>query len=202
MPAVVGDPNGARHEQADDARKQAMLDGLDARPQARFVVAGQDRHRLLGEDRATVERGVDEVDRDAGHDHAMLEGVADAVRARERRQQRGMGVDDPARVGSQHERADQPQVPGQHHDIGAGAGERLGQRGVVATRDEGRVDPLLGSPVESWAGPIGDDEDDVAAQLAAGRGRMEGPEVGAGSGDGDRDPRRFAHSTDPSGPSV
>ena len=39
-----------------------MLDGLDPRVEAGLVVAGQDRHGLLGDDRSAVEGRVDQVD--------------------------------------------------------------------------------------------------------------------------------------------
>ena len=46
-------------------------------------------------------------------------------------------------------------------------------------RDERRVDPLLGGPVERRAGPVGEHQDDLAAELAAGRGRGQRPQVRA-----------------------
>ena len=52
-----------------------------------LVVAGEDRNRLLGHDRAAVERGVDEVDRRARDRDAVREGIPDRVRAREGRQE-------------------------------------------------------------------------------------------------------------------
>ena len=62
--------------------------------------------RLLGDDRAAIERRVDEVDRAAGHPRRRAPGRrATACAARERRQQRRMRVEDPARERRQHGRA-------------------------------------------------------------------------------------------------
>ena len=50
---------------------------------------------VLGDDRTGVDTGVDEVDGAAGDLDAVGERVADGVRAGERREQRGVGVDHP-----------------------------------------------------------------------------------------------------------
>ena len=54
----------------------------------RLVVAGQDRDGLLGDDRAAVEGGVDEMDRGAADARTVGQRVADGVPAGERRQER------------------------------------------------------------------------------------------------------------------
>ena len=91
VPAVGRDVDRPGEEQRDDPRQQPMLDGLDPLVERRLVVAGQDRDRLLGDDRAAVERLVDEVDGRAGDRDAGGERVADRVGARERRQERSGG---------------------------------------------------------------------------------------------------------------
>ena len=60
-----------------------------------LVVAGEDRNRLLSDDRAAVERGIDDMDRYARDRDAVRKGIPDRVRAREGRQERRMGVEDP-----------------------------------------------------------------------------------------------------------
>jgi len=75
-----------------------VFDGQDPLMERRLVVAGEDRHGLLGDDRSTVEGRIDEVDGRPGHGRAMGKGVANGMRAREGRQQRRVGVEDPARV--------------------------------------------------------------------------------------------------------
>ena len=77
--------------------QELALHVLDPFVQARLVVPGQDR-------RPRAARAPDRCPRPAsttctvapGHGHAGGQGVADGVRPRERRQQRGMGVDQPA----------------------------------------------------------------------------------------------------------
>ncbi len=91
-PRAGGHGDGAGDERGDGRGQEPVLDGVEAHQQRRLVVVGQDRDGLLGDDRAAVERRVDEVDGHAGHGDARREGVADGVQARERRQQRGMDV--------------------------------------------------------------------------------------------------------------
>ena len=90
----------------------------------RGVVAGQDRHGLLGDDRPAVEGRVDEVDGAAGDPHARGERVLDRVRARERRQERRMRVDDPAVERGQDGRPDDPHVAGEDDRVDPDRGER------------------------------------------------------------------------------
>src|SRR5438067_2024156 len=95
--------NGATQAPASCAR-------WSARVQARFVIASQDWHRLLGDDRAAVEDVVDEVHRDARERHAGGERVAYGVCARERRQQGRMDVEDAVGEGPQDAWPDNPHV--------------------------------------------------------------------------------------------
>ena len=113
-PSVVTAPASMS---ATDPRQEPVLDGLDPRLEARLVVAGQDRDRLLGDDRAAVERRVDEVDGRPGHGRPVGERVAHGMRARERRQERRMRVDDPARIRGERHRPDEPHVAGQHDEV-------------------------------------------------------------------------------------
>ena len=117
-----------------------------------------------------------------------------------------MRVQDPPGVGRQDARPDDPHVPREDDDVRAPAVERLGQPVVVAVRDDRRVDPLLLRPSDRGARPIGDDQDDVAAQLGAAGRRDQRPQVRAGAGHRDRDPaaRRAsaAHRRGPIGPST
>ena len=187
MTAVVAHRDGIREQQRDHPRQQPVLHGLDPPPQRRFVVAGQDRHRLLDDDRTAIQRLVDQVDRAATEDHAVRKGIANGVRARERRQQRRMGVHDPARERGEHGRAHHPHVPREDDDVGRRGPEGLGEGRVVPAGDERRLDPLLRCPVEGGTGTVGEDEDDRPAKLAAGRSGMQGTQVGAGTRDSHRD---------------
>ena len=71
------------------------------------------RHRLLEDDRTAVEHVVDEVDRAAGHGHAGCQGIVDGAGTGERRQERGMDVEDPSGIAIQDDRADDAHVAGQ-----------------------------------------------------------------------------------------
>ena len=89
---------------------------------------------------------------------------------------------------AEHRRPDDPQVAGEDDGVGRGAGEGLRDGVVGAARDHGRVDPLLRGPVDRRAGPVGEDEHDLPAELAARRRRVERPQVRAAARDPDRDP--------------
>ena len=85
------------HDSLMVCRVEPALDLLDALVQRLDGVAGQDRHRLLGQDRAGVDLERRDVHRAAGDLDAGGQRVLDRVPARERGQQRRMGVEDPAR---------------------------------------------------------------------------------------------------------
>ncbi len=189
----------AGDEQGHGPRQEAMLDGQDPVVEDGFVVAGQDRDRLLGDDRPGVQRGIDEMDRGSGDPDPMVECVAHGVGTREGREQARVGVEDPPAEGLEHRRPDDPHVAGEDDDIGPSALEGVPQSIVGSARDERRVDPLLCRPVQRPARPIGHHEDDLPAELAATRGRMERPEIGAGARHRDGDPA--AHRARSSGPS-
>ena len=107
-----------------------------------------------------------------------------------------MGVQDPARRTRRATAARRSACSrrGRRHRVARAASASAS--GVVgAARDERGVDPLLGRPVERRAGPVGEDEHDLAAELAARappRGAPGGCEPGAGHAD--RDPRSAAHA--------
>ena len=104
-PGLVVDGQQGPHQRllldqvGEHARVEPALDVLDPLVQRLDGVVGQDRHRLLGEDRAVVDVEAGEVHRAAGDLDPGRERVLDRVPALERREQRGMGVDDPVREG-------------------------------------------------------------------------------------------------------
>ena len=100
-----------------------------------------------------------------------------------------MDVEDPAAERRQHPRPDDAHVARQDDDLGADRGQRLLERGIVATRDQGGLEPALGRPIERRTRPVGEDEYDPAAEPAAFGGRRQRPQVRARPGDADRDPR-------------
>ena len=188
------------HELRHDPRQQLVLGGPDAFMQGGLVIARQDRHRHLGHDRPAVERVVDEVDRAAGDRDPVRERVTDGVGAGEGGQERGMRVEDAAGERGEDLRSDQPHVAGEHDRIGRDGLERLGERGIVAARDERRVDPLLRRPVERRALAIGEDEHDLRPEGAAVGCGGECAQVRPRPGHADRDPA--AHPRRSSGPSA
>ena len=177
-----------------------MLHGLDPRPEVCLVIVGQDRHGLLGDDRATVERLVDEVDGHAGDPHPVRQRVANGVCARERGQQRRVGVEDAAAECIEHARPDHAHVAGQHDHIGSGTGQHRSEGLVLAAVDHRRVDARFGGPVERGAVAVRKHQHDVAAELAALCGRLERPQVRARTGHADRDPP--VHAIDSNRPST
>ena len=74
--AAAVDDQRVGQEKGHGARQQPVLHGPDPVMEARRVVAGQDLDGLLRDDRAAVERRVDEVDRAAGHGRAMRQRVS------------------------------------------------------------------------------------------------------------------------------
>ena len=109
-----------------------------------------------------------------------------------------MGVHDPPGVRREGSRTDDPHVAGEDDDVGAGALERRGDRVVGAVGDQGRVDSLLGRPVQGGTGPIGEDEHDLTADLAARSRGMERAQVRPCARD--RDGNSAGHRS--SGPSM
>ena len=86
-PSIGGDAQDAGQQGRHRARVEAMFDRLDPGVEHRDIVAGQDLDCLLGDDRAAVQRRIDEMDRATGHLRAVGDGVGDGVAAGERREQ-------------------------------------------------------------------------------------------------------------------
>ena len=194
-------------QQGDDTWQQSMLQGLDPGVHGGFIVVGEDRHRLLGHDRAAVQRGIHEMVGHSGHGHAVGQGIPDRMGAGERRQQAWVRVDDAARVCGKHERAHQPHVPSQSDRVRPCARQHLRQCRVVTPRDDGRVDPLLRRPRDRRTGTVGEHQHDLATQLparlATRRGGVQRPQVGAGTRHADGDATvRIGHAIDSSVPSA
>ena len=163
------DRERAREEQRDDPRQQPMLDRLDPCAERGLVVAGQDRDGLLGDDRAR-RRGVASTRWTVTPVTATPVGerVADGVGARERRQQRRMGVEDAARERGEDAPARRGACsrPGRRRRrrAPASASRRAARRrrpGRAPCRSPAR------RPVERRAGRSAKTSDDLAAELAA-----------------------------------
>ncbi len=104
-----------------------------------------------------------------------------------------MDVEDPPAERRQHPRPDDAHVARQDDDLGPDRGQRLLERGVVATRHQGGLEAALGRPVERRTWPVGEDEFDLAAEATAFGGRRQRPQVRARPRHADRDPTRLTH---------
>jgi hypothetical protein len=123
---------------------------LDALGERVLVVVIAHRHADLGDDRPGVHSGIDEVQGRARDLHPVREGVAGAVDAGKRRQQRIVGVDVPAAELGQEPGADQLSEAGGDDQVGCVPRARLGQRrvpllaaGVVLDPDHERRDAAI-----------------------------------------------------------
>ena len=167
----------AGQRQRNGPRQKSMFDRMNPLVESGLGVPRQNRYGLLGDDRAAVQRCVHEMDRHARNLDARGQSVGNAVRARERRQQRRMQIEDPAYKRVERRRPDNSHVPGQDHELRRDGRERLGQnpilvrarRGITfrCRRNEQRLDPLLDRPIERGTGPIGEDQHDLGVQRPA-----------------------------------
>ena len=112
-----------------------------------LVVAVEHGDRPLGDDRPGVDAGVDHEQGGAGDLDAVGQRVPRPVHAGERRQQRRVGVDEPAAEAVEERRPDQPHEAGRHHQVGRQRRHPVGQRdvpggpvGVLGRRADERVD--------------------------------------------------------------
>ena len=203
VPSVGRHRDGPGEDQRDGVREQAVLGGADPVVEGGVVVRGEDRDGLLGHDRPAVEGLVDEVHGAAGHGHAVGQGIRDRVGTREGRQQRWVGVEDASPERGEDPGPHDPHEAGEDDDIRLDRRQRVGQRRVVGTRDDGRLDPLLDRPVDRRARAVGEDQDDLAAELAAPRRGCQRPKVRSGTrhADGDPSPTRIADPFGHAGPS-
>ena len=192
--------SGLGEQRRDDLRQEHVLHGLDALVERVLVVGRQDRDCPLRQDRPAVDRLVDEVDGGSRHSHAGRERVADRMGARERGQQGGVQVDDPAAERIEDARAEQPHVARQDDEVGRDRDERHRERrvglgdGLGVPSDapgdghERGLDPLLRRPREPGTLAIREDERDLGAQCAPAGGRDERLEARARARDADGDP--------------
>ena len=179
-----------------------MLDRVDPLEERPLGVAGEDRNGVLDDDRPAVERGVDEMDGDARDFDPGGQRVADGVGSGECRQQRRVEVQHPAGKGGEHRGTGDAHVARQNDELWGNRRNRfrqdavlLGPARIVATRrrrHEHRLAPLLHCPIQGSTWTIGEDQGYLGVQSPAGRRRVEGTQVAAGSRNANRDPMRHA----------
>ncbi len=142
---------------------------FDALVKCFFVIAIQDGHRGLSEDRTCIHSGVHHVNSHAGDFDAVGQSISDAVGPGERRQKGRVGIDDPA-----IETADQVRIHDAHKtcedDVIRRVGGDLFLKGavpcgpvcVIRRADHEILDTGIGRPLDSSAGlvrPYGSDLD-------------------------------------------
>ena len=96
---------------------EVVLFDLNPVVQGRFVIAGKNRHRPLGDDRAVIDLLVDEVD---GHARDLDPGgqrLRDRVETGEGRQRGGMDVDDPIGKTGDRFRSENPHEASKHESL-------------------------------------------------------------------------------------
>src|SRR3954469_9871483 len=133
------DPHLSGGDQADGTRQQPVLDlmhsFLDRGDVARIR---KNVEGLLYDDRPGVDALVDEVDSDADHLHAVVDGLLDRPEPGEGREQRRVDVHDAAGKAADEGRAEDLHEPGQDDQLGPALLEP-GRKGVVAVAAVGVV---------------------------------------------------------------
>ena len=151
--------------------QQAVLDRLDPGVQGLRCVAGKHRDRLLAQHRACIDPLVDEVHGGTGLGDAGSERVLDGMDARERRQERGVHVDDAAREAVEEARCEQMHVACADNEIDtvqAKPARHVGVAclavGIAGEREGGGREPgALGALERARAGDVGGDRSDGQA---------------------------------------
>jgi hypothetical protein len=91
-------------------------------------------------------------------------------------------------MGVERERADPAHVAGQDDGVGMRPGQDRGERVVRARGGDAGLDPLRLGPLEARAGPVGEDEDDLSADVSTSAGGDERPKVRSLARNPDGDP--------------
>lgn len=141
----------------------------------------------LGDDPSAVERRIDIVDRHPEHLDPVFHRLFDGMRSAERRQQRGMDIDDPSSVSLQQHVADDAHIPRQTNQFHARGIEQphdftfvIGLRSVLLRREDKRFDTVRGGAFDNpRSGFVADHEHHLAPGHALLAGRDDGFEIGA-----------------------
>jgi hypothetical protein len=94
-----------------------VLDVVEVLPGRRDVTMVRKLERFLQDDRSAVHALVDEVDRHAGHLHAVLKRLIDRAEARKRGQQRRVDVHDPSAEAAYEAGRQELHEAREHHEL-------------------------------------------------------------------------------------
>jgi hypothetical protein len=180
-------------QEAQELDEPGPLHRADALMEGVLVIVVVHVQRELGDDRAGVHAGVDQVEGRARHLHSVGQRVADAVGTGERGQQRGVRVEDPAGEGLDEGAAQDAHEAGGHDPVRGVGPDGLGEcgvpglaRGVVRRRDdEGLAAGGAGTVQDARRGLVGADRDDLHTGPPVPERVEEG--LGEGSGAGGKD---------------
>jgi hypothetical protein len=120
--------------QSGDARGiKLVLRLLNARVQSFRSVGIQHRHRFLAQDRPGINTGIDQMDGATGHFNAVIESLFPCFQTRERRQERGVDIDDAAFEGAEERAFKDAHKTGEHNQVCLSVLERFdeGEFGFV-----------------------------------------------------------------------
>ena len=170
-----------------------MLDSLDPLVQPILIVIREYRYLLPQDDRPSIDRGRDVVDRGACYRQSLREGVSHHSRAAQGReqsaacehldasvigQQRWVDVDDPARKAVQKRRSEYQHPAGEYEQIGLECAKHVGKQEVkffardrvVATSERQRhrgYPRVRREPQRAGFGAVTDDERHLCIERTA-----------------------------------
>ncbi|ABA49524.1 hypothetical protein BURPS1710b_1125 [Burkholderia pseudomallei 1710b] len=185
-----------------------MLGGEHARGERIGIVARDDGHGRLRDDRAAVELRNHEVDGCAVQRDARVERLLMRMNALEARQQRRMDVEHPPLIFGDERRRENAHEAGEHDEIGGEAVDFGGERRIEAVAaveravvDDGRRDAVRRREFEAGrAQPVGNHGGDLGGPAFARAGAYDGLHVAAAAGN--QDDKFFHPRILPFGPAV
>ena len=185
------DLDAALGEPLERADEQIVLAGENARGERVVVVAGQDGHGRLRDDRAGVGARVDQVHGAAGDARSVRERLRLRVDPRERGQERRVDVEHAVRERVEEGRTEQPHEARERDEMGARLAQRGDEGGVVArpvgvvpVRQDARRHPGARGAIEApGVGPVRHDQAHAGVEAPVADRVEDGAEVRAPAGD-------------------
>jgi len=180
-----------------------MFLDLDAGMQGRGGVVRENRYARLGDDRAGIHAGIDEMDGAAGRGFAGLQGLPPGFETGELREERGVDIDDAAGEGFEQRSLDHAHIAGEDDEIDTGfpqeadgfgldLGGELGAEAGFADDVRGNS-RLLGEGQDARSLDVAEHEDDLGVESAGRDGIADRAEVRPFAGTEDAK-TKFLHS--------